>query len=131
MKNFEYTNKHGQELLREKKMQAVTDIRHKRRGWLQQMAQSAQTGILIPQGLVIGFLLFIIAQTGAGIWWAAKIDTSLQYSVQQGIQQKSESELKFKDLEKDLKEVKEKLAVQEISNQLLQVKLGIMEGKKK
>lgn len=122
------TNKQGQGIQKGKAMQAVTEIRY---GWLQHMAERAQTGVLIPQGLVIGFLLFIIGQTGAGIWWAAKIDTSLQYSVQQGIQQKSESELKFKDLEKDLKELKEKIAVQEISNQLLQVKLGIMEGKKK
>jgi hypothetical protein len=116
-----------------KAMQAISDIQIKR-GWFSKMAdeirEQARERIAIPQGFAIGFALYLIAQLVGGIWWAATLSANfnnLSTSIQT---QKTEIDNKLSRIEENLKDEKDKGAVRDLTIQLLQVKIGVIEGRK-
>jgi len=42
-------------------------------------------GINLPSGLIVGFVLYLVAQTAGGIWWAATMQAKVDYYQQDNI----------------------------------------------
>lgn len=95
------------------------------------MAEQVATPVTVPQGFVVGFMLFLVAQTFTGIWWASKLDATLQFTVSTFQTQKTDTDSRLDGMAKDLKEQKERMELQNLTIQLLQVKIGVIEGRRK
>jgi hypothetical protein len=100
-------------------------------GWWKSMTDRARQGVVMPQGLIVGIILFLLAQTVTGIYWAGKLDTTMSFMSQSIQTQKESSESQVKRLESELKEEKDKNSLQEKSIQMLQVKMEVLEGRRK
>ena len=93
-------------------------------GWFRQMTEEAQTRITLPQGFVVAFALYLIAQLVGSIWWAATLSANVANLTTTITSDRNEQKLKVQQLENNQ---------QNLSNEFQQLKitLGILEGKKK
>lgn len=70
-------------------------------------SSGSSSGINVPASAVVGFVMYLIAQTAGGIWWAATVQSRNEYLIDQNVKlwQKIETQdLQINHLESGLDE---------------------------